>query len=52
MESRSLTALGREQLTAKASSNGRSAHTAFDDHEDSLRQNPVPGPPGSVTITR
>ena len=39
MEKRSLTALGREQLAAaKASSNGRSAHTVYGGHEHSLRQ--------------
>lgn len=39
MEKRSLTALGREHLTAvKASSNGRSARTVYSGHEHSLRQ--------------
>ena len=39
MEKRSLTALGREQLaTARASSNGRSAHTVYGGHEHTLRQ--------------
>jgi quercetin dioxygenase-like cupin family protein len=39
MEKRSLTALGREHLTAaKAASNGRSAHTVYGGHEHTLRQ--------------
>ena len=39
MEKRSLTALGREQLTAaKAASSGRSAHTVYGGHEHTLRQ--------------